>query len=75
MFWKNRAIQLQMVKNPKRAEAPKDAQQTLINVDVEKIADNAIRVIAAVGVIYAANKVLSTACDVARIAAQGKFLQ
>lgn len=75
MFMKNRAVQIKMVntKNDDSNEPNVDVK----TVDPEALAKIAteftIKTVGAIGTVIAANKVLTTICDIATIAAKSKF--
>ena len=75
-MFKNRAVQVKLVNTKNAAES--GTEDTPIEpVDygaIAKIAtDYAVKTIGAIGAVIAANKVLSTACDIAVIAAKAKI--
>lgn len=73
-MFKNRAVQVKLV-NTKNEESP--ATTVIETVDPEKIAQIAteftIKTIGAVGAVIAANKVMSTICEIAVVAAKAKL--
>jgi len=75
-MFKNKAVQVSLVNTKKAAD--NSADQTPVEpVNYEKIAQIAteytVKTIGAIGAVIAANKVLSTACDIAVIAAKAKI--
>lgn len=74
-MFKNRAVQVSLV-NTKKADNVAETTQ-VTSVDPKEIAEIAteftLKTIGAIGAVIAANKVLSTACDIAVIAAKAKF--
>lgn len=76
MFLKNRAVQIKMVNTKDSANSDSESIN-VTPVDPEAIAkiatDFTVRAIGAVGIVIAGNKVLSTFCDIAVIAAKAKL--
>lgn len=72
---KNAAVQIKMVNTKKQDADPQVAEEsTLDPQEIAQIATEfAVKTIGAVGVAIAANRVLSTICDIAKIAAKAKF--
>jgi len=74
-MFKNKAIQMTVV--DKKKEEPIFNSDAFKSVDPEKIAkiatESTIEIVKVVGVAIAANKVLNTICDIAKIAAQAKL--
>lgn len=74
-MFKNKAIQMSVV-NKKDAENASDTTPAE-PVDYVKIAEIAneftVKTVTAVGAVIAANKLLTTVCDIAKIAAQAKL--
>lgn len=74
-MFKNKAIQMSVV-NKKDAENGSDTipAEPVDYVKIAEIAtDFTVKTVAAVGAVIAANKVLTTVCDIAKIAAQAKL--
>lgn len=76
-MFKNKAIQMSVV--DKKADATVNTETTK-KADLDKIfeitdiaTEATIKVVKVVGVAIAANKVLNTVCDIAKIAAQAKL--
>lgn len=74
-MFKNRAVQVKLVNTKNAVENSVDAP--VEPVDFEKIAkiatDYTVKTIGAIGAVIAANKVLSTACEIAVITAKAKI--
>lgn len=74
-MFKNKAIQMSVVNKKEADQAP--GTDTVKSVDYVKIAeiatDSAVKIVAVTGAAIAANKVLTTICDIAKIAAQAKL--
>lgn len=75
-MFKNKAVQVSLVNTKKAGE--NNVEQTPVEpVNYEKIAEIAtkftIKTIGTIGAVIAANKVLTTACDIAVIAAKAKI--
>lgn len=75
-MFKNRAVQVKLVNTKKTAES--GAEDTTVEpVDYAAIAkiatDYTVKTIGAIGAVIAANKVLSTACEIAVITAKAKI--
>jgi hypothetical protein len=74
-MWKNHAFQVKVV-NTKKQEAETAPAETL-TVDPEQIAQIAteftVKAIGAIGIAFAANRVLTTACEIAVVVAKAKF--
>lgn len=72
---KNKAFQIQMV-DPKTDE-PNGPTTNVFNIDPEETAkvatDFVVKTVGVIGAVIAANKVLTTICDVAVIAAKAKL--
>lgn len=72
-MFKNRAVQVSLV-NTKNAAESRVETTPVESVDFAEIAkiatDYTVKTIGAIGAVIAANKVLSTACDIAVIAAK-----
>lgn len=72
-IFKNRAIQVSLVKK-EGADIPTPEVETVSPQEIAEIAtDFTIKAIGALGAVIAANRILSTACDIAVIAARAKF--
>jgi len=75
-MFKNRAVQVSLVKTKKADDNVAETTQ-VASVDPKEIAEIAteftLKTIGAIGAVIAANKALSTACDIAVIAAKAKF--
>ena len=78
-MFKNKAIQMTLV-NKKDDEVPFNTEtfkKNIESVDPAKIAeiatDSTIKIVTVVGAAIAANKVLTTVCEIAKIAAQAKL--
>lgn len=72
-MFKNRTLQMKIVKDAEPgAETPQ-----IITVDPEQIAeiakDYTMMTVGAIGAVIAANKVVNTICEIAKIAAQAKL--
>lgn len=75
-MFRNHAFQVKMVNTKKDVEPGTDpAPVTIVNpVQIAEIAtDYTIKTIGAIGVVFAANKVLSTICEIAVVAAKAKI--
>jgi hypothetical protein len=74
-MFKNKAIQMTVV-DKKDAESGSDTI-TVKSVDYAKIAEIAtestVKIVKIAGAAFAANKVLTTVCEIAKIAAQAKL--
>jgi hypothetical protein len=74
-MFKNKAIQVQLV-NTKKQEAEAPATVETLTVDPEQIAKIAteytVKAIGAVGLAFAANRLLSTACEIAVVVVKAK---
>lgn len=74
-MFKNHAFQVKVV-NTKKQEADTPVVETL-TVDPEQIAKIAteytVKAIGAIGIVFAANRVLTTACEIAVVVAKAKF--
>jgi hypothetical protein len=75
-MWKNRAVQVSLVNTKKAAES--GVEETPVQlVDPEQIAQIAteytVKTIGAIGAVIAANKLLSTICEIAVVAAKAKI--
>jgi hypothetical protein len=75
-MWKNRAVQVSLVNTKKAAES--GVEETPIQlVDPEQIAQIAteytVKTIGTIGAVIAANKLLSTICEIAVVAAKAKI--
>lgn len=72
---KNTAVQIKMVNTKKQDADPQVAEES--STDPKEIAeiatDFALKTIGAVGVVIAANRVLTTICDITIIAAKAKL--
>jgi hypothetical protein len=72
-IFKNRAVQVSLVKTD-NADDPTPDVETVNPQEIAQIAtDFTIKTIGALGVVIAANRILSTACEIAVIAAKAKF--
>lgn len=73
-MFKNKAIQVQLV-NTKKQEAAEPVEA--LTVDPEQIAQIAaeytVKTIGAIGIAFAANRLLSTACEIAVVVVKAKF--
>ncbi len=75
-MFKNRAVQVSLVNTKKVAESNVENTpiETVNYAEIAKIAtDYTVKTIGAIGAVIAANRVLSTACDIAVIAAKAKI--
>lgn len=74
-MFKNRSVQIQLVKNKKADGAIETTKvKSVDTAEIAKIAtDYTLTTIAGVGALIAAHKILTTACDIAVIAAKAKF--
>jgi hypothetical protein len=74
-MFKDKAFQVKIV-NTKKQEAESPAVEA-VTVDPEQIAQIAteftVKAIGAVGIAFAANRVLKTACEIAVVVAKAKF--
>lgn len=74
-MFKNKAIQMSVVDKKDAETAP--GTVTVKSVDYVKIAEiateSAVKIVTVAGAAIAANKVLTTVCDIAKIAAQAKL--
>jgi hypothetical protein len=72
---KNAAVQIKMVNTKKQNDDPQVAEEpTLDPQEIAQIATEfAVKFVGAVGVTIAANRVLTTICDIAVIAAKAKI--
>ena len=74
-MFKDKAFQVKIV-NTKKQEAESPAVEA-VTVDPEQIAQIAteytVKAIGAVGIAFAANRLLSTACEIAVVVAKAKF--
>lgn len=72
-MFKNRAVQVSLVNTKKAAESSVETApvESVDFAEIAKIAtDYTVKTIGAIGAVIAVNKVLSTACDIAVIAAK-----
>lgn len=73
-MFKNRALQVKMVNTKNENDAP---SVDVTNVDPEQIAkiatDFTIKTVGAIGTVIAANKVLSTICEIAVVTVKAKL--
>jgi len=73
-MFKNKAIQVQLVSTKKQEEVPVIAET--LTVDPEQIAKIAteytVKTIGAIGIAFAANRLLSTACEIAVVVVKAK---
>jgi hypothetical protein len=73
-MFKNRSIQMKFVKDADTNGAETTVVNTVDPAEIAKIAtDYTVKTIGAIGAVVAANKVLSTICEVAVIAAKAKI--
>ena len=75
-MFKNKAVQIQMVDTKKNAESVIEDTpvRTVDPAEIAQIAaDYTIQTVVAVGAVIAANKVLTTICDIAVLAAKAKL--
>lgn len=75
-MFKNKAVQIQMVDAKKNAESVIEDTpvHTVDPAEIAQIAaDYTIQTVVAVGAVIAANKVLTTICDIAVLAAKAKL--
>jgi len=71
--FKNRAFQVKLVKTDE-ADTPIPEVETMDPEQIAQIATEfTIKTIGALGAVIAANRILSTACEIAVIAAKAKF--
>lgn len=74
-MFKNKAVQVTLV-NTKKQEAETPAVEVL-TANPEEIAkiisDVAVKTIGAIGIVFAANRVLSTACEIAVVVTKAKL--
>lgn len=68
---KKDAVQIKFVNTKTQNDNPQVAEEPIATP--QEIADLAMKTIGAVGVAIAANRVLTTICDIAVIAAKAKF--
>lgn len=76
MMFKNKAVQIKMVDTKKDAENVIDnAPVNVVNpAEIAQIATEfTVKTIGAIGAVIAANKVLTTVCDIAVLAAKAKL--
>ena len=75
MLFKDKAIQMTVVDKKDAETAP--GTTPVKTVDYAKIAEiateSAVKIVTVAGAAFAANKVLTTVCDIAKIAAQAKL--
>lgn len=69
--FKKDAVQIKFVNTKTQDVDPQVAEEP--SVTPQEVADIAVKTIGAIGVAIAANRVLTTICDVALIAAKAKF--
>ena len=74
-MFKNKAIQMTVVDKKDADQAPDTI--TVKSVDYAKIAeiatDSTVKIVKVAGAAFAANKILTTVCEIAKIAAQAKL--
>lgn len=73
-IFKNRAIQVSLVKKEESNNTPTPEVETVSPQEIAEIAtDFAIKTIGAIGAVVAANRILNATCEIAVVIAKSKF--